>query len=451
MANGSVSDSYQAPVLSQEFRNYRWRIFATSWLAYMGFYFCRKNFSIAMPLLEEELGFTLYDFGWIIFAYSLTYMIGQFLNGVLSDRFGPRLIVSIGMSVIVVANVLMGFASTPLLFLLLGILNGSAQSTGWSGTVKNMAPWYSRGERGVIMAWWSTCYVLGAFLATRFAAWSISPNAPFVELGWQRAFWMPPVVLTVIILLFAKFTRNYPVEAGFSNIDEGNIEDEYTESPDGLHSEKKNGGLADILEVLQHPTIWIAGSMYFMIKLTRYAFIFWTPIYLAKHLHMKGSEPGDTASWYELFGFFGVLFAGYTSDKLFSARRFPVAAMMLLGLSAACFFEPTLIKLGGYWPAISIGLIGFMTFGPDTLISGAGAIDIGSPERAATAVGVINGMGSCGALLPPILVPFMQEAYGWDSIFYLFSACALIAAILSTFKWNFGGLHAEQSNQGNLS
>jgi len=446
MANGSDSDSYQAPVLSQEFRNYRWRIFATSWLAYMGFYFCRKNFSIAMPLLKNDLGFTDDDFAQIIFGYLLTYTIGQFLNGVLSDRFGPRLIVSLGMVVIVVSNIFMGFSATPLLFLVLGVVNGSAQSTGWSGTVKNMAPWYSRRERGVTMAWWSTCYVLGSFLATRFAAWTISPDAPYVEFGWQRAFWMPPVVLTIILLLFAKFTRNFPSDAGFPEIEEGDSEEEYEGSANERQIEEHNGGLADILDVLQHSTVWIAGSMYFMVKLTRYAVIYWTPLYLVEHLKMGDVEAGKTSSWYELFGFLGAVSAGYASDKLFSSRRFPVATMMLLGLSVACYFEPTLVTLGGYWPALAMGFIGFMTFGPDTLISGAGAIDIGSPKRAATAVGVINGMGSCGALLSPWVVKHMKNAYGWDSIFYLFAVCALIAAILAAFRWNFGGTHAEQSS-----
>jgi len=263
MTTESVSDLHGEPTTSKAFRSYRWRIFTVSWLAYMGFYFCRKNFSVAMPLLKEELSFTDDDFKWIIFAYSLTYMLGQFLNGVLSDRLGPRLIVSLGMAVAVVANLLMGFFASPLLFLILGIINGGAQSTGWPGTVKNMAPWYSRGERGVVMAWWSTCYVLGSFLATRFAAWTIGIDAPFSEWGWRRVFWMPPVVLTIIVMLFAMFTRNRPTDAGFSELDESapdEIEGEPSAKPD---SNQAISGLASILEVLEHSTVWIAGSMYF--------------------------------------------------------------------------------------------------------------------------------------------------------------------------------------------
>ena len=132
---------------------------------------------------------------------------------------------------------------------------------------------------------------------------------------------------------------------GFSLRDSFEFDDWQT-----LQAETVRQTLADILEVLQHPTIWIAGSMYFMVKLTRYALIYWTPLYLSNHLEISGSEAGKTSSWYELFGFFGAISAGYASDKLFSARRFPVATLMLLGLAAACFFEPVLIKLGGYWP-----------------------------------------------------------------------------------------------------
>ena len=37
-----------------------------------------------------------------------------------------------------------------------------------------------------------------------------------------------------------------------------------------------------------------------------------------------------------------------------------------------------------------LALIGFMLFGPDSLLSGAGAVDIGSPRTAVAAAGIIN-------------------------------------------------------------
>lgn len=436
MTNKIASQPREALAQGIAFGDYRVRVFAVTWLAYAGFYFCRKNFSVAMPLLKEELGFTIDDFKWIIFAYGLSYMLGQFLSGVLSDQRGPRMVVGLGMIVAIVANVLMGLSATPLLFLLLGVVSGGAQSTGWSGTVKNMAPWYSRGERGVVMAWWATCYVLGAFLATQFAAWCISASAPWGVLGWKRVFWFPAAVLAGIALLYILFTRNRPTDVGLPELEEVQAEEEYGA---GDTHEENNGGLADILAVLAHSAVWITGGMYFLLKLTRYAILFWTPLYLVEHLGMNDAAAGRASSWYEFVGFFGAVFAGYVSDKLFSARRFPISSLMLLGLSAACYFEPQLVAIETYGPAVAMGLLGFMTYGPDTLMTGAGAMDIGTPRHAATAAGVINGMGSCGQLLSPFVVTSMKDAYGWDSIFYFFAACSLLGAILLATRWNFGG------------
>ena len=165
--------------LDRESRRWRYRIFAVSWLAYAGFYLCRKNFSIAMPLLNQDLGFTKDNFAMILFFYSLFYAMGQFYNGFLSDKFGPRLIVGIGLFLSILANIFMGFGTALFIFALLFCVNGTGQSTGWSGTVKNMAPWFRRKERGVVMSWWSTCYVVGAVAATTLATFVVTHPALF--------------------------------------------------------------------------------------------------------------------------------------------------------------------------------------------------------------------------------------------------------------------------------
>ena len=158
-------------MITKEYRIWRYRIFILSWLAYAGFYLCRKNFGIAMPLLNQDLGYTKDDFAVLLFLYSLFYALGQFYNGFLSDRFGPRLIVSIGLLLSIIANTFMGFSAALLVFGLLLCLNGTGQSTGWSGTVKTMAPWFRRKERGVVMSWWATSYVIGGIAATAFATY----------------------------------------------------------------------------------------------------------------------------------------------------------------------------------------------------------------------------------------------------------------------------------------
>ncbi|MGH7442585.1 MAG: MFS transporter, partial [bacterium] len=135
-------------------RHWRYRAFGLSWLAYFGFYLCRKNFSVAMPLLKGDLGYSYAGLAKVVAGYSTLYAVGQFCSGVMSDHFGPRKVVGIGLFVVVAANLLMGFQASIIVLGILACINGAAQSTGWSGTVKVMACWFSRRERGRVMAWW---------------------------------------------------------------------------------------------------------------------------------------------------------------------------------------------------------------------------------------------------------------------------------------------------------
>jgi len=389
-----------------------------------------------MPILTDELGYTKTDFAWVLTGYSLVYMLGQFANGMLSDRFGPRLIVGTGLLIAVLSNVTMGFGSSLLLFTIMMWINGYGQSTGWSGLIKNMATWFKHEERGVIVGWWSTCYVAGGFFATILATYWSTNNTWFAELSWRRGFFMPAILLGIITLVYVIYTRNKPSDAGLNDLEDDDVLEENT-----------SGELQKSIlrTVLSNSAVWATGGMYFFTKMTRYAFLFWLPLYMSEALGYSDSEAGYTSSVFELVGFLGVLIAGYASDKLFQSRRFPVGVIMLLGLAVILLLHPTLSSYGMMFNAISIGIIGIMIYGPDALMSGAAAMDIGSQRGAATAAGVINGMGSIGQLLSPMLVAYVAAEMGWNSLFYLFVVFSLISAGLLATKWNYGGIPKEAS------
>ena len=413
-------------------KSWRYRIFAVTWLTYAGFYLCRKNFSVLMPILTDEFGFTKTDLAWVITGFSAIYMLGQFANGLLSDRFGPRLIVGIGLLISAFSSIAMGFGASLILFMVMMWSNGFGQSTGWSGLIKNMATWFRHAERGVVMAWWCTCYVVGGFVATVFATYWATNETFLADFGWRRGFWAPALLLMVISGIYIVYTRNRPSDAGLPDLPEDNT----------LVSAPTSTSLADktseLRKVLTNSALWVTGAMYFFTKMTRYAFLFWLPLYMTEALSYSESAAGYTSSVYELIGFFGVLIAGYASDKLFQARRFPVGALMLYGLALALFVHPTLSELGFVANAVSIGVIGIMTFGPDALMSSAAAMDIGGQRGAATAAGLINGMGSVGQIFSPLLVAYVADQFGWNSMFYLFVIFALISGTLLAFKWNYG-------------
>ena len=110
--------------LSRGQRVWRWRIFAITWLAYAGFYLCRKNLSVAMPLISADAGYSNLQLADILFGFSLFYATGQFVFGVLADRFGSRASVGCGLVLAVVSNLLMGWAPSVAWLTLFACLNG---------------------------------------------------------------------------------------------------------------------------------------------------------------------------------------------------------------------------------------------------------------------------------------------------------------------------------------
>ncbi len=416
--------------LTSEQIRWRRRIFLLTWVAYAGFYFGRKNLAVTWSSIETELGLDGNHYATIIFIYSLIYTIGQFVNGYLSDTFGPRKVVSIGLFIAAISNFVIGFSYAVGVIVFLLAINGYGQSTGWSGLVKNMTPWFKRNERGIVMSWWSTCYVIGAFLATVFATYVAFDMDFMQKFGWRRGFLFPSIILLIIAFLYSAFTRNNPKEVDIPIIVTAKYSFEESEV-----SKSENGKI--LKAILTNNVLWIYSSCYFILKLTRYAFLFWLPIYLERSLNYNGSDAGYLSSIYELVGFIGVILAGYTSDKIFGSKRFSTITIMLLCLAAACLIHPYLIRFGNFAVIVSIATIGIATYGPDALICTAGAMDVGGKKGAAVAAGVINGVGSFGQMFSGFIVVAISEGYGWSNLFYFFVFLSLLGASISALKWNF--------------
>ena len=190
-----------------------------------------------------------------------------------------------------------------------------------------------------------------------------------------------------------------------------------------------------IIHVLKNKNVLILGIVYFLLKPARYSLLFWGPKYIYDKLGTGMSESGLISSFFEMTGILGVYFAGYISDKVFGSRRMPVIVICLMLLGLFVFFLDDLpasrISL-----SLSLMLIGLLLFGPDSIVSGTAAIDFGTKKGAATAAGVINGMGSVGAIIGGTLPGLFLERWGWNGIFAFLGIMLFIAGSILIPKWN---------------
>lgn len=422
-----------AALIKASYRYWRFRIFGVMWLLYAGYYLCRKNYAVAQPVIMEEFGWDRQDVGIIISSYLAMYAIGQFISGPLGDKVGAKRIITWGLSLSVAMNLIFSFSDSILMMSIVMAANGLAQSTGWPGAIKTMSNWFPIDSRGRMMAWWGTTYQVGDLVSTALAAFILG------FASWHNAFWIPAIALAGVGVVFLWGQRNHPEDVGLPNL---RILSKVHSNENEKNAEpisEEDYSFIDILkENIWNKNILNLGLSYFLLKLVRYTLLFWLSTYLVEVVGFRPDEAGYMSIIFPLAGFAGTVAAGYASDKLFSARRGPVSVIMLLLLvvSLYCYNLFAVHPLIG---PIALAFIGFMTYGPDTLISATSAMDFGSQRGSSTAAGFINGLGSIGAALSGVLVGWISTVWGWEAVFYFLMAITFACACLQMFMWNARG------------
>lgn len=386
--------------------------FALTWTSYAAYYFGRKGISVAKAPLTEELGKSaLYG---VETAYLAAYAVGQYASGLLGDRVGARRLVGLGMLASAAACFAFGVSSAPGFFLLAFLVNGLAQSTGWPGNVKAMAEWTTPENRGAVMGVWSTCYQVGGIAATALAARLLS------SLGWRAAFWGPALGLALVgalVLLFLKPGPGSSEEAAAAKEGGGS----------GGGDEDEERRIAQ-RRVLRSPTIWSYGASYFCIKLIRYSLLFWLPFYLKTALGYSAVTAGYMSTSFEVGGVVGTIAVGFFADRVRTMSHAAISAASLVGLAGALYLYVAVGTTGQIANVLVMALVGSLLFGPDSLLSGAAAQDAGGPRASAIAAGIINGIGSVGAILQEVVTRGVSDRWGWSALFYVFLALALLSA-----------------------
>jgi OPA family sugar phosphate sensor protein UhpC-like MFS transporter len=405
----------------------RWRvqIFLITWVAYAAFYFTRKAFSVAKLGIGEDPDFMLEKavMANLDALYLTAYAVGQFLWGNFSDRFGPRVVVLSGLVISAAAALLMGTYATLPIFASCMLVQGFAQSTGWSGLCKNVGSFFSTSERGRVLGYWSTSYAFGGLVATPFAGWW----AYQAYHDWRIAFISSAVVVLVVAVLFYFLQRNRPEDVGLPAVE---IEIE----PVSNVVVPRESMWAGIRTVMKNRTVLVLGLAYFMLKPARYAILLWGPVIIYERM----PEIGKVASAivptsFELAGLVGPILIGIASDKYFGARRIPACVLSLVVLTVCLgLFVPAMQSGSLYLVVGLLFMMGLTLYGPDSMISGSAAIDFGSKDGAASAAGFVNGCGSVGAVLGGLLPGYFDTI----TVFMVFTGAAILAILMLLPFWN---------------
>jgi MFS transporter, ACS family, hexuronate transporter len=75
---------------SNQKTNFRWAIVALLFYSTTIVYFDRVILGILAPFITEEIGWSEQEYGYVVFAFQLTYAIGPLFIGYVIDRLGTR-------------------------------------------------------------------------------------------------------------------------------------------------------------------------------------------------------------------------------------------------------------------------------------------------------------------------------------------------------------------------
>lgn len=417
----------EAPPLSPAQRTWRVRVLTATWLSYAGYYFCRKAFGIVKAPIKAELAVDDYQLAHLFTGYLVAYMLGQFLAGWWGTKVAARRLLLTGMALTAACNVVFGVAhglgpAGYWAFFGFMIANGFAQATGWPGNIGTLAQWFRREERGTVMGFWSTCYQLGSIAAKAFAAFMVG----WAGVAWS--FWGASLVMVAVWITFYLLQRDQPEDVGLPAIVEP-----APPPADGAPAPTHDGWAPGALR-----TVVVMGLAYFSFKFLRYGLDSWAPMVIEERFATSTATAGYVSTVFDWVGFTGVIVAGWASDRVFGGRRSPVAFIMALGMvaSAAFLWAVGLDSVTAF--AVGIGLVGFTLFGPDSLLVGVGAIDVGDRRRAVLAAGIVNGIGSAGPALQEELIGYLKAYHGLEAVFGLLVGVAALGAAVTGLLWAWG-------------
>ncbi|CAL8265910.1 unnamed protein product [Lota lota] len=396
--------------------------------------------------------------GAMDYSFLFAYAIGMYLSGIIGERLPIRLYLTVGMLCSGLFTCLFGLGyiyniHSMAFYVFVQVANGLVQTTGWPSVVTCISNWFGKGRRGLIMGLWNSHTSVGNILGSLIAGYYVSSN-------WGMSFIVPGIIIAamgVVCFLFlieqSHHTSDIPsfsatcitVIAYCLSLSQSGDEEPLLGRENGdsgrvplqqvvvVKSESEPSAIS-FMGALRIPGVIEFSLSLLFAKLVSYTFLFWLPLYITKAAHLDAKKAGDLSTLFDVGGIVGGILAGVISDKL--GKRATTCAVMLL-LAAPTLYGFSMISQLGLGPTVAMLLVcGGLVNGPYALITTAVSADLGTHKslkgnaRAlSTVTAIIDGTGSVGAAVGPLLAGLLS-AGGWDQVFYMLMTADFLALLL---------------------
>jgi OPA family glycerol-3-phosphate transporter-like MFS transporter len=385
-------------------------------ISYAFLYFGRYNITVAKNYMGYEDANDVFN---TVFAVgTAVYGLAFILNGPLTDKLGGRFSILIGTIGAALANAALGVIcvlhsndaiTTDQLVTYMTVfygINMYFQSFGAVAIVKTNSRWFHVSERGSFGAIFGILISLGIYFAFDWTSTILETW----EWSVQWAYFAPAILLTIMFLVDLLVVKNSPAEAGLHNIPTG----------DGSEGEE------DMPQLPPQKVLWMMLGNWVIVCIAIIEFCsgFLRQAIMHQYKNMMYAVPhlADTFiahKWGTMLcvaGILGGVFAGQISDRVFNARRGPVAAFLYAGM--------IVISVWSYYAIDSVALGPLMIFasmfviGVHGMLSGTASMDFAGSKNTGIAVGLIDAFVYFGSSLQSVIygntLPADKHAPGAD-------------------------------------
>uniref|UniRef100_A0A8D3B506 Solute carrier family 37 member 1 n=1 Tax=Scophthalmus maximus TaxID=52904 RepID=A0A8D3B506_SCOMX len=440
---------------------YRALTFILTFLLYTSFHLSRKPISIVKVTYFFLIFSDKSNYKQLLGAMDYSFLCAYAWHH--RERLPIRLYLTVGMLTSGLFTCLFGLGHVYNIhslgfYVFVQVANGLVQTTGWPSVVTCIGNWFGKGRRGLIMGLWNSHTSVGNILGSLIAGYWVSSN-------WGLSFIVPGIIIAAMgvlcffFLIEQKSETKKHVDIKKYQVDWAHViiaslfvpllppvQSYDTElllprdrvcvpvQPVVVVKSESEPSAISFMGALRIPGVIEFSLCLLFAKLVSYTFLFWLPLYITKAAHLDAKEAGDLSTLFDVGGIVGGILAGVISDKL--GKRATTCAVMLL-LSAPTLYGFSMISEFGLGPTIGMLLVcGGLVNGPYALITTAVSADLGTHKslkgnaRAlSTVTAIIDGTGSVGAALGPLLAGLLSPG-GWDQVFYMLMTADFLALLV---------------------
>lgn len=415
----------QRKEVGNSMRKWQIHIFILCWIAYACAYFGRVNLSIAIPEIQNNLGWSKAHLGLIGSVFFWVYGIGQMINGYIGDKVSSRWFIFIGLAIAGAANFLFGFTFGLSIMMLLWAVNGYFQSMLWGPIAKTLSSWFSYEKRSMVSIAISTSMVGGYILS-----WGLASQI-LKYFNWRWTFWLPGICIILFSFVWFFGIKVHPKEIGLRS---PNVWDAQSGS---LSKENKDEGISKSLSlwnIILKTRLGLVVLACFAQGIVKDGIALWGPTFLMETQKLDLTLAVKLAMIIPFLNFGGMMFAGWLNKKVKYQEKLATAILLLAGM-VMIFILILVSGISLILGLIFLGMASAMMYGANTLLLGVVPMGFAKYNKVSAVAGFLDFCSYIASGFAVAITGRIVDSFGWNNVLILWAIVALIGILSLIIGW----------------